>query len=196
MQGKPDDELPQLAVFQGMTADGTRVAQDTIYRSGESPRRLGSAATSRKMQARAWLPHRHARTPSPLPTPRIRPPAKALPPTLHSLPRRLRAALRLHLRQVPPPSHHPGRLRLSTLQRLEPGHRPHQVSGVRLRPLPPFLMQELPPMPLLCAQADPPCRRVPQRGPASHPAPPPGGAVARPRVRLDHSQGPSRLLPS
>jgi hypothetical protein len=162
MQGKPDDELPQLAVFQGMTADGTRVAQDTIYRSGESPRRLGSSATSRKMQARARLPHRPARTPSPLPTPRIRPPAKALPP----------------------------------LRRLEPGHRPHQVSGVRLRPLPPFLMQELPPMPLLCAEADPPCKQVPQRGPESHPAPPPGGAVARPRVRLDNSQGPSRLLPS
>lgn len=74
------------------------------------------------------------------------------------------------------------------LRRLEPRHRPHQVPLMRLRPLSPIPMQKLPAPPLLYPVADPSCGRVPRRGPAANPVPPP--------VRLDDSQGPARVPPS
>jgi hypothetical protein len=54
------------------------------------------------------------------------------------------------------------------------------------RERPPFLLQELLPLPLLRTEADPPSGGVPQRGPPSHPPPP--------SVPLDHSKGPP-LIP-
>ncbi len=71
-----------------------------------------------------------------------------------------------------------------------------QVPHARLRPVPTLLLQELPPLPLVRPEKNPPGRRVPQREPAAAPAPPTGGAVARHSVRLDDTQSPTNVPPS
>ena len=100
--------------------------------------------------------------PAGIPTPWAGSPAHALPPAVPCLPGLLGAAVRRFLWQVPPPPHLACCLRVSPLRRLEPGHRTHSLSRLRLRPVPSFLLQELLPLCFMRPEAHPPPRGVPQ----------------------------------